>query len=166
MKYAVVYSSLTGNTKVLADAVTEILPKGDVIYSGPPDAAAVKADVIFVGFWTDKGQCDEKTREFLKTVSFKKIFLFGTAGFGADQSYFRKILFKVMNRFSDSNVLIGSFMCQGKMPASVRERYVKMLAEKPEDKQAQMLIDNFDTALTHPDKRDIDNLKARIKEIL
>ena len=61
MRYSIVYSSNTGNTRQLAEAIEQQLPAGDLLYCGAPDAAALQADVLFVGFWTDKGSCD--TRE-------------------------------------------------------------------------------------------------------
>ena len=36
MKYAIVYSSRTGNTRQLADALHSALPAGDCLYFGAP----------------------------------------------------------------------------------------------------------------------------------
>ena len=56
MKYAVVYCSHTGNTKRVAEAIAQVIPAEDMLYFGIPDMDATKdADVIFAGFWTDKG---------------------------------------------------------------------------------------------------------------
>ena len=79
-----------------------------------------------IGFWTDKGHCNQEITDFLKTVQSKEVFLFGTAGFGGSQEYFGKILSSVQKHLDASNTVIGTYMCQGKMPQSVRERYVKM----------------------------------------
>jgi len=54
----------------------------------------MEADTLYVGFWTDKGQADESTSDFLKQLHGKNIFLFGTAGFGGSKEYFDKILKK------------------------------------------------------------------------
>lgn len=43
------------------------------------------AECIFVGFWTDKGTCDDNITAFLNKLENKKVFLFGTAGFGGEQ---------------------------------------------------------------------------------
>ena len=37
MRYAIVYSSHTGNTAMLAQAIREVLPPEDCIYFGAPD---------------------------------------------------------------------------------------------------------------------------------
>ena len=82
MNYAIVCTSKTGNTKQLADAIQSSLPEEKVIYAGIPQAEALQADRIYVGFWTDKGTCCTEIKDFLKLAKDKEIFLFGTCGFG------------------------------------------------------------------------------------
>lgn len=43
MSYAIVYSSRTGNTALLAQALKEALPQGNCLYCGAPDAKALTA---------------------------------------------------------------------------------------------------------------------------
>ena len=162
MKYAIVYSSQTGNTKLLAETIKIILSDEDCIYFGNPDTAALEADRIYVGFWTDKGTCDKQSKEFLKNLNEKEVYLFGTAGFGISQAYFDKIIERTAENLNENVKLIGHFMCQGKMPMSVRKRYEKMLNSETKVPNIQGMIDNFDKALSHPDKKDLDNLKNSI----
>ena len=61
MKYAVVYSSKTGNTARLAQAIREHLSQEACLYFGPPSPQALEAPFLFVGFWTDKGTCDQES---------------------------------------------------------------------------------------------------------
>ena len=77
MKYAIVYSSRTGNTKLLAEAIKESIPDDLCVYYGEPNDKALQADRIYVGFWTNSGSCSEEISEFLKTVTNQEIFLFG-----------------------------------------------------------------------------------------
>ncbi len=160
MTYAVTYSSHTGNTKELAQTINETLD--NIIYFGEHDIKALNADRIYIGFWTDKGTCDSKTIEFLKQVQNKEIFLFGTAGFGKSEQYFNQIIDSVKSYINDSNRIVGSFMCQGKMPQTVRDRYIKLQNNENYQKY-QMLIDNFDQALEHPNNKDKNNLIKVIK---
>ena len=71
MKYAIVYSSKTGNTAALADRLHDILPHEHCVYFGDTShySPELGADLIFAGFWTDKGSCDDRTRIFLKKPS-------------------------------------------------------------------------------------------------
>lgn len=166
MSYAVVVSSKTGNTKQLADVIQEVLEQKEVIYSGEVLKEAKNADVLFVGFWTDKGSCAKEMKDFLNMLEGKKIFLFGTAGFGQSQAYFDQILDRVKKEIPDSNQVIGTYMCQGKMPMGVKERYLKLQKEDPTNKQYEQLIQNFDEALSHPDKEDKDKIRKIVSEMI
>ena len=165
MKTSIVYSSKTGNTRQLADAIAAVLPESDILYNGTPSDAALAADRIYIGFWTDKGSCNSEIADFLKTVRGKQVFLFGTAGFGGDAAYFDKVLSSVKKHLDRSNTLIGSYMCQGKMPQSVRDRYVKMKASPVPVPNVDMLIENFDRAATHPDTQDLQSLKDTVAQL-
>lgn len=156
MKYSIVYSSKTGNTKSLAEHIKSALGDKDCKYFGEPSEKALDADIIFAGFWTDKGSCDDNFKNFLSLVECKKIFLFGTAGFGGSEEYFNKILSAVKENINESCIIAGEFMCQGKMPESVRKRYEAM----EETAQKHILIANFDAAASHPDSNDFVNLEA------
>ena len=69
MSYSIVYSSKTGNTALLAQTLRECLGEESCLYFGPPSAQALKAQRIYVGFWTDKGTCDGETAQFLSTLT-------------------------------------------------------------------------------------------------
>ena len=150
----VVYNSLTGNTKLLADTIKSVLPNNN------------NDDIVFVGFWTDKGNADAKTIEYLKLLRNKKVFLFGTCGFGGSEAYFDRILTNVKSNVDSSNEIIGEYMCQGKMPSSVRERYLKMKESDNCPPNIDALIDNFDKALSHPDEKDLEKLSQIVLQTL
>ena len=141
MSYAIVFSSKTGNTALLAQTLQEQLPQADCCYFGAPDAAALAADTLYG----------------------KQVFLFGTAGFGGSAPYFEKILAATRKALDGSNTVIGSFMCQGKMPMSVRQRYEAMKAQPAHIPNLDALIENFDKALSHPDAADLEQLKQAVK---
>ena len=120
--YSIVYNSLTGNTKMLADTIKSVLPDND------------NDDVVFVGFWTDKGNADSKTIEYLKLLRNKKIFLFGTCGFGGSVTYFDRILTNVKSNIDLSNEVITANM----------DIYAKVKQNKPEK-----LFDAMNQAFIH-----------------
>lgn len=154
MKYAIVYSSRTGNTELLAQRLRDSLPTEDCLYMGPPNEEALAAEKLYVGFWTDKGTCDDSIAAFLRSITHQQVFLFGTAGFGGAPAYFEKILTAVKENISETATVTGSYMCQGKMPVSVRKRYESM----EESAGRQAMLDNFDRALSHPDEQDLSAL--------
>ena len=157
--FSIIFSSLTGNTKKLADTIHEMLPHDKCDYFGENDSRVPQSDLLYIGFWTDKGNADHKTLELLAKLKNKKIFLFGTAGFGGSDVYFKKILEQVRQSIDSSNVVIGEYMCQGKMPPSVRERYIKMKQSPEHPANLDMLIKNFDGALSLPDGEVMERLK-------
>ncbi len=158
MSYAIVYSSRTGNTELLAGAIRESLDPADCLYFGRPDPQALTADQIYLGFWTDKGTCDEETAAFLPLLTDQRVFLFGTAGFGGAPAYFDGILSRVRGLLPETARVTGSFMCQGKMPLSVRRRYETM----PDSPRRTAMLANFDQAVSRPDGQDLADLKAAV----
>lgn len=168
MKYAVVWDSKTGNTRVLGESlVCEFagMEDSELLYAGPlcasdgsvalSDAVLAEVDVLFFGFWCDKGDCTPEAAAFLSNLGDVKVFLFGTAGFGGSEDYFRRILDRVEQHIPQGVRVVGDVMCQGRMEPSVRTRYEKMLEQNPGDSRTLAIIENFDTALAHPNAMDI-----------
>ena len=158
MSYSIVYSSKTGNTELLANTLRDVLGEKDCLYFGPPSAQALDAQRIFVGFWTDKGTCDAQTASFLADLDGQEVFLFGTAGFGGDAAYFESILTRVKAELSEEVKVLGEYMCQGKMPDAVRRRYEQM----EDSPRKQVMLKNFDQALAHPSREDLEGLKQAV----
>ena len=183
--YSIVFSSRTGNTAELAEAVREALPEGTCEYFGSVNgdggfdgrgyagagcgrtsSAIPASETLFVGFWTNQGVADQAAQKLLGQLRNRKIFLFGTAGFGGSEAYFQAILDKTKAFIDDSNTVIGTYMCQGKMPLSVRERYMKMKEQPDHMPNIDAMIENFDKALSHPDANDLEKLAKLVSEAI
>ena len=65
MKICVLYDSVTGNTKQLAEVIER---KYEALLVGNP----AEADVVFLGSWTDKGSFSEKMKEQAEKIRGKK----------------------------------------------------------------------------------------------
>ena len=155
MKICVLYDSVTGNTKMLADVIEKK-------YMGTLTDDPADADVVFLGSWTDKGSLSEKMKAQAEKNHGKKVFIFGTCGFGGSAEYYERLYQRAAALLDESNEIIGHYYCQGKMPMSEKERYVSMLREHPEDKRMQVSLQNFEEALTHPDQNDLDRLSEML----
>ena len=162
--YSILYSSATGNTRLLADTIRAALPPELCDAFGAVGETAAESELLYVGFWTDKGNADEDTLALLAGLRGKKIFLFGTAGFGGSEAYFRKVLDRVRQSVDASNTVIGEYMCQGRMPQAVKERYLRMKEQPEHPANLDMLIENFDRALPHPDAADLEKLRKAVAE--
>lgn len=155
MKTSVVYVSVTGNTKVLADEIVKKVGACD--YVGKPADEALESDTIYVGFWTAKFTCTPDIEAFLKKLSNKKVFLFGTAGYDNTQEYFDKILDSVAAHLNDSNQVIGRFMCQAK----VSDNKKKALESADADKFRSMQ-EKLGQGDSHPDGQDLEALRVQL----
>ena len=152
MQYTIVYSSQTGNTAQLAQALREALPAQDCRYFGPPGPDVPETPLVLAGFWTDKGDCPPDLAAFLSGLHGRSVALFGTAGYGGGGAYFQAVLDRAAGPLPEDHLRLPGFLCQGKMPPAVRERYA---AAGLHDKVAL-----FDAALSHPDGADLEALRA------
>lgn len=154
MTCAIICSSKTGNTEKLAQRARDVL--GDAIVDSVADA-----DTVLLGSWTDKGGLDPALSDALAALDGKRVFLFGTCGFGGSQAYYDRVLDRFQSALPEGAEVVGRFMCQGQMPPAVRERYVKMAEQDPA--RFEPMIENFDRALGHPDVSDLDAFENALR---
>lgn len=157
MKYSIVFSSVIGNTKKLSETIKN---KVDECYFGKPCDEALDADVIFVGFWTIGNSCGSDIKSFIEKLSGKKVFIFGTAGYDNTKEYFSGILGSVKDLIPQSNTIIGTYMCQGKVSDAIQNKIKEATPEKFE-----AIKDNLVESLNHPNENDIKLLISEIDKI-
>ena len=85
MLYTIICSSKTGNTQKLAQRAREVLGEKN-------EVPATDADLVLLGSWTDKGGLDPALEDRLGELAGKRVFLFGTCGFGGSQAYYDRVL--------------------------------------------------------------------------
>lgn len=170
MQFAILYSSKTGSTRSLAEHIKAALPAEDCTFFGKtadaPGALIDSAGILFVGFWTCKGSCDDETATFLKRIRGKCIALFGTAGFGGSAQYFQRILSHVAPLIDKSCKMLTPFVCMGKIAQDVLARYTRQLHNDPESERVIRLIKNYEEAKAHPDASDFNALLAWTESII
>ena len=138
MKYVITFSSMSGNTAALAGRLHDLLPAESCVYFGDhsQEVAQLDADLFFVGFWTDRGSCDDKTRVFLKKLDGN------TAA----------------RDIPVSNTVVPGFMCQGKVGARSRAHFEALLAREPENDTYKKVLEACRAAESHPDDADFKRL--------
>ena len=157
-RIAIVCESLTGNTAMLAEALRTHLVDDAAAMTVPAKADPDSFDILFIGSWTDKGDCAAATAEFLAKLHKKKVFIFGTCGFGGSDAYYETVYRRFADHLDPDNHIIGHFICQGKMPESVLRRYEAMKAANPECNRWDECIRNYNCALNHPNGDDMQAL--------
>ena len=165
MRTQVLYKSRTGNTEKLAKAVFEAIPGTDkdiAPFHGQTDYNM--GDLYFIGFWTDRGSASVEVLDYLGSLQGKRIALFGTCGMGQSPEYYKKIEENIRVFIENDNEYMGAYICQGKMPMAVREKYEHMKNPQNE-KQMEAMIRNFDMAMLHPDEADLRGVRSFVKDI-
>ena len=151
MKSLVVYSSRTGNTRMIAEAVHSALPVGTELVpveeAPEPDAY----DFLALGFWVDKGAPDSAMAAYMDKVKDRSVGLFGTLGAWPDSDHARESMQKAVDRV-EGNTVLGTFICQGKVDPKLLAAMAKM-SENPhpmtEDRKARL-----EEAAKHPNEDD------------
>ena len=92
-QYSILFSSLTGNTKKLADAIHKTLPQNDCEYFGAIKTPVPSSELLYIGFWTDKGNADNETLTLLSTLKNRRIFF-------SEQPVLVEVM-HIFKRFSD-----------------------------------------------------------------
>lgn len=152
MKTLIVYSSKTGNTRKLAQAIHLALDNAElsrVEMAPSPD----KYDLILLGFWIEEGTADEKMKLYMKRLKNKKVGLFATLGAYPDSKHAADSLKAVTQLIPDCSV-VGHYICQGAIDPELIE-WMETLPKDhgygPTESRRKLWAD----AARHPDDEDI-----------
>ncbi|MFV0342521.1 MAG: flavodoxin family protein [Anaerocolumna sp.] len=155
MRVLVTYSSLTGNTKKLAEGIFEGLNIEEKEICSIKEIKNLDAyDTILVGYWVDKGGPNEEAKKFLERLENKNIGLFATLGFWSDTEHGWNSLINGENIVREKNKVIGKYVCQGKLSDKIIAMFEKLPADNPhaitDEKRRR-----YEIAKNHPSEADI-----------
>lgn len=166
LDYLVLYQSESGNTKKIAATIFSCLPGNSKdLIDITTDKSIPEANTYFIGFCVHCGTCSMEVSDFLNDLGGKQVALFGTCGMGNSPDYYTAIEHSVNAWLENDNDYLGAFLCQGKMPQKVRQKYETMRNEENQE-QMNLCIRNFDEALTHPDSLDLEHAKVFLQKCL
>ena len=118
MKVCSVYSSCTGNTRKVAEALAETsgVPCFAVRHAPNPD----DYDLLALGFWVRKGLPDARAQRYLARVSGKQVFFFGTLGAWPHSEHARRCMAATHELLqAGGNTVVDGFLCQGRINPQV-----------------------------------------------
>lgn len=146
---AVIYSSVTGNTRRLAEALAlGHLPLFSVTQQ--PDTTAY--DLLALGFWVRKGLPDARAQRCWAGIRAKHIFLFGTLGAWPHSPHASRCLEGARALLTaNGNRIVGEFLCQGKVSPHVLAASARKGTHPMTEGRAARLAE----AARHPDAGDI-----------
>ena len=152
MRCLLVYSSVTGNTRAVAEAIREAMPEGAVMRSVQKAPSPDEFACIILGFWVHRAGPDPLMARYMQRVRGKKTAFFGTLAAYPDSEHAQKVIARA-EELLEGNVIAGSFLCQGGLS---EKRLAERLAgdgdarhPMTEERRARLL-----EAARHPDKRD------------
>lgn len=151
MKSLVVYSSQTGNTRKLAQAVFNTLTVEKDIYPINEAPDPYSYDFIAIGFWLKAGKPDPETMEYLPKIKLKSLFLFATHGAAAGSTHVQKAMDYAKELALEAKI-VGTFSCQGEVNPNVFEK----IQAKPDPPE---WFADAPAAKGHPNETDIEELK-------
>ncbi len=165
MKILITYSSLTGNTKKVAEAIHEEIG-GDL---KPMSEASNWEDYDFIamGFYVDKGWAAKDAKAYIDNVKNKKVGLFATMGAEPESDHGKSVLETgraLMKK--NGNELICEFLCQGAIDPEIIVVMRKM-AQRPDARHpiTPEREKRWKDAESHPDANDLENAKKAFEKI-
>jgi flavodoxin len=164
MKTMIVYSSKTGNTKMVAESILDVMPEGCEIHHVDEAPEPEGYDFIALGCWVDKGKPDASAVEYFKKVKGTKVGVFMTLGARPGTKHWDDCLESASEMLS-KNEIVGSYICQGKIDPKLIEMFRKFPpghphAPSPESEERWRL------ASTHPDENDLNNAMEAFREMI
>ncbi len=165
-KTAVVYSSLTGNTKKVGEAIYEIISSEKNLYSIEEalESNLEVYDRIIIGFWVDKGSLDARVKKLLKRIKGKEVAFFGTLGAEPNSDHGKKVFERAQKRFSKNNQCVGGFLCLGQ----VAPKLIEMMGRFPLNIVHPLTPERkkrLEIANNHPDEKDLEDAKNYFRNL-
>ena len=152
MKNIVIYSSMTGNTKKIAEKICETLGDAEIFscQNAPKDLSGY--DLIFLGYWLKRGAPDPGFTKFLQTIHDAKVVLFQTHGTEKNSEHAVTAFARAACLLGENCKIIGTFGCTGKINPKIIEQRKKI----PNDPHGgEKGFERWKNAENHPDEKDL-----------
>ncbi len=165
MKVLLTWSSKTGNTRAVGEAMAEVCPAGTMVCPiEEAPAGGGDYDLVILGYWVDKGMPNKRCRDFIKAITKKKIAFFGTLGAYPDSDHGRDCMARAEELVKDNDIEVcGHFICQGKVDPALLE----MMAKMPNNPHAmtEERKARIEEAKKHPNEDDFNNARSWLRQI-
>ncbi|MGB9906925.1 MAG: flavodoxin family protein [Candidatus Saccharicenans sp.] len=153
MRSLVTYYSLTGNTRMVAEAIFEALPETKELKPLAEVNDLSGYDLVFIGFPVHSHSVPTRVESFLKKLpAGLKTAIFMTHGSIPGTRLSREALEQALILASGTRIL-GTFSCRGK----VSEQAMETLSRSPEH---ELWTEMAVTARNHPDRHDLEDAQA------
>ena len=126
MKVQVIYSSLSGRTKKLAEALYHAADTEEKsIHNLKDGVPELDGDVILLGYWVDKGGPNAEMKALLGQLKGKTLGLFCTLGFYADAKHGWDSIQNGVELVKENNTILGTYVCNGALSQEIIDSFRK-----------------------------------------
>ncbi len=157
-KATIIYSSRTGNTKLIAEAVAQGL-QAPVLNAEAVDSLPT-AQLLVIGFWVDKGTYDPLTSKVLELVKKSpcKVALFATLGGDPTSARALQSMQQVRDELqAQGSTVVASKLWRGKIDPKITEMMEHMMPHLKTDPQHLARVKE---ASLHPNATDLAEAQA------
>lgn len=127
MKTLIIYSSQTGNTKLVCEKAFEFLKdeKNIVPIEKIETINLDEYDNIIIGTWIDKATADAKAKKFINSLVDKKLYFIGTLAASLSSDHAKKCFNNLSKLCSKKNSFIDGVLARGKVSDDLKEKFTK-----------------------------------------
>ena len=166
MNSIVIYSSRTGNTKQVAEAIVGVLPEGTPcvpVNEAPADLS--QYDLVFMGFWADQGNADKAAQAVLKRIDNESSSLCYVRC-TADDAPCERNHGSRYRSFAKRSGANRDFHVPSKVDPKVIEMMFKIFPDGHPHGRNPEREERHKQAASHPDANDLANAAAFAKDVL
>lgn len=162
-KWAVIYSSVTGNTKQIAEAIAAQAEDADLfrVQDAPEDLSGY--DVVAVGYWLRLGRPDPLTLKLLARVHDTNVLFFQTHGTSPTSEHAITSFARAGYQLGEGCEILGTFGCRGKINPVMLEKRKKSGPDDPHG--GPKSAERWKLAASHPDADDIAAAGAFVEQM-
>lgn len=166
MKSLVLWSSRTGNTKAVAEAIYEALPgEKEIMEEGRQGKDLSSYDLIFVGFWGYRRGADPVAQQTLSSLENQKVAIFATAGTYPDSEPAKMYLDNAAKLLPESSTCVGTFICQGRVHSFHMKKMNGLDKETAHEMTPERLA-RLEEAEKHPNQSDFEKAAEWARKIV
>lgn len=163
----VIYSTLTGNTQKVAEAIYDSID-GDKHISNIKALELDKLsprDVLVICYWCSRGTADADTTQLIKELSGFKIITAGTLGTYDDGREAAMMKERVREAVTAGNTYLGGFVCRGKIDPARTEKRRLIPKGQPHYLDDEGYKRHLSSRI-HPTDKDLKNAQGFVNGIL
>ena len=162
-KWLVVYSSVTGNTKMVAEAIAKAAG-GDLFSVQEVQEDLSAYEVVAVGYWLRLGGPDPLMMKFLPKVHDKQVAFFETHGTMPGSEHAVTAFARAAYLLGTGCNILGTFGCQGKINPVLLEKRKQAAPDDPHGGAES--LERWRMAASHPDHEDLMGAAAFVENLL